>query len=637
MNPSTHSSLESLEAKLAPAGLVTITLTTSGAMTVTGDGANNEIAIINNGNGSWSIQDLVGSADTFFSFNGSAPSSSSALTFIATSIKVDLGAGDDSLYLGSLATSGSVSVKGGSGEDSIILQNCVIAGSLTLDAGSDLPGTNNGIAISSSVISGATSLKGSKGGDEFAFDTSKFFGTVTVDAGDGGDLVSSKDTAYANNFNIRLGSGNDGIAFDGRTDLAKGLNIDFGTGTFILSGQSTSSLFVAQGNVSITAATAATDATSSFNPLATLTSIRGNFSLKTGNGQVSARFGSIAASSEMRVSGLTSITLGSANDDVFLESAVSFLGGLQMNLGNGNNNVFGNNITQIEAGKISITSGSGEDSIILSGSTANIGSINLSLGGNTNLVDLLSDSLTVNGDFSYTGGADVDQLNVLNSELNVHGKVSLNTGNGNNFVELSVGSQAIVGSISYKGGTARDIIEINAATSASFFIGGNTDLQLGTGDRSEISLQRVYVSGALKINSSASSVEQLLMNFSDFAGNADLNLIGNANGFISIQDVLFNSNLTINTGSGNDDVLIDDINTAGGYKSAVANFTRINLGSGDDTFRAGNSGLLAGVGVNFLNTLRLDGGDGFDGIDIAANNNDLIGITPIIVNTELQN
>jgi hypothetical protein len=250
MSQSTYSILESLEAKLAPAGLVTITLTTSGAMTITGDVENNEIAISNNGNGTWTIQDLVGAADTLFSINGNTAISSLA-TFIASSIKVDLGAGDDVFFIDGLATAGSVSVKGGSGADQLELEKCQIAGGLSLDTGIDLLGTNNLLSISNTIISGAVSLKGNNGADTVIFDTNKLYGTVTVDTGDSYDSFTSKDTAYANNVNIRMGGGNDLVAFDGRTDLAKGLNINFGTGRFELYGETSNTYFTSQGNVQI--------------------------------------------------------------------------------------------------------------------------------------------------------------------------------------------------------------------------------------------------------------------------------------------------------------------------------------------------------------------------------------------------
>src|SRR5688500_11836639 len=133
MNPrlasprSSTSAIEILEARVAPAGLVTATFA-GGILTLTGDTAGNELAITFLGQ---DIFRVAGDHCTALALSGAPAVATLAISRALASVKADMGVGDDVLALSVITTTGAVSFDGGDGHDTLTITNSQIGGALT--------------------------------------------------------------------------------------------------------------------------------------------------------------------------------------------------------------------------------------------------------------------------------------------------------------------------------------------------------------------------------------------------------------------------------------------------------------------------------------------------------------------------
>ncbi|TDU67234.1 hypothetical protein EI77_03436 [Prosthecobacter fusiformis] len=123
--------IESLEARLAPAGVVALTLSASGALTITGDVHANDFTITESGD-LWTITSQTGTTD--FKFNNGAEMS--AITFDAPlSVKATLGDGDDVMVLDGVLIPKTLNVNTGNGNDIVDLTSTAIFSTATVAMG----------------------------------------------------------------------------------------------------------------------------------------------------------------------------------------------------------------------------------------------------------------------------------------------------------------------------------------------------------------------------------------------------------------------------------------------------------------------------------------------------------------------
>ena len=129
---SVHSLIEPLEARVAPAGLITATFV-GGVLTLTGDGAANDIDVTGAGQDFISI---AGNGGTTIALNGAAAAATVSFTGTIKTLNGNLGVGNDRVNLNVL-TVGSVSLEGGDGNDSLIFTNTVATGPVKFVGGNN--------------------------------------------------------------------------------------------------------------------------------------------------------------------------------------------------------------------------------------------------------------------------------------------------------------------------------------------------------------------------------------------------------------------------------------------------------------------------------------------------------------------
>src|SRR5687767_6284112 len=112
-------SIEILESRVAPAGLVTATFA-GGILTLTGDNLDNTVTFQPVGQ---SVFQLIGSNGTTIALNGAAAAAIAVLDGDVTSLKAQMGLGNDFLAFQLVEVTGSVSVDGGAGNDSFSTSN----------------------------------------------------------------------------------------------------------------------------------------------------------------------------------------------------------------------------------------------------------------------------------------------------------------------------------------------------------------------------------------------------------------------------------------------------------------------------------------------------------------------------------
>ncbi len=397
--------MEALEPRLAPAGLVILTIA-GGVLTITGDGEANGIAITQRpdvqgpggepGVSAWQISDLTNSG-TQFRFNGNTTD----LPFnidAQNGIKVDLKGGDDTLEIvmapssvhSGMVLDGSLSVVGGAGSDTVKIgtiadQHLVVQGTGTFDMGDG----NDLLDMGASVA---------------------FGGAVTFKGGLGADDVLLRST--------------------GAHTFGRGLTIDLGAGEDAVLVQSTR--FDVLGTLSIKGAGLATTLQEVI-----LAPVQGNIEGQTtvafAAGRLDLKIGQQGAGA-LRLSSGLSITSGNELDTVSFRGAVTVAGALTVDLKNDLNSLGLASQASLHTGSLTLKGGTSSDDFFLSSDSTLVcaGALTLNLGAGQNLLSGGQSASLTAGSLTYTGGANNDTLTFNDSNVNVRGSAILNLGDGTN-------------------------------------------------------------------------------------------------------------------------------------------------------------------------------------------------------------
>ncbi len=553
--------LESLESRLAPAGLVSLTLSASGALTITGDADHNQFTITENA-GMWSVADLSGGL-TKFSLNGSAAQDTA-----------------------SFAAPVSVAAKLGAGNDDMTLVNTTINKTFSVDTGD--------------------------GNDVVDFTSARFIGTSTVAMGNGDDyFTGGGDLFFGKGLSVTLGKGANTFDINADTLVSNG-NISATAGGTVLEGQA----FLFQTGAG---------------------QINGGLTLRTTTGSFTDfNIGLEAADSLVVTKAMTLQSVG-GEDVVTLVGDLTVGGLLAMRLGNGNNSVVTTDADQLSSYGLTYVGGTGDDTFVLEAREVIVtGSFSFSAGAGTNKLDLFtSEYLGVTKALTYTGGIGQDTMIVDGPEVYVGGVVGMAASNGTNVfaIDAVLGD---LGGVKFTGGTGYDLVDIGQPDGNSTLIEvfGAVSISTGAG-RSDIQILRADIRGNLSIASAvALGVDDEVRLFdSDFRGTVSVNLTGGADSYVEVRDGIFDRNVTISTGNGNDEVRFDTetaTNEASIYSWFDGN-VRVNLGAGDDQFYAGSDLFLDTVGNDFNGYMDVYGGTGFDTayfMDSLAYNNGFNGPLP---------
>lgn len=596
--------LEALEPRLAPAGVVTITIS-GGILTLTGDGGNNVVEITSPSSNIWKIADPKagesGNIDTYFRIAGRADATSFELPTFA-GLKVSLNDGHDVIDVNNLFTNGAVTLLGGNGDDKVLLS-----------------GTINGV--------------------------------ITMDGGSGNDELALIGGLINNSITIKGGTGNDKVFFGGGV-YARGITADLGTGSneFTLLSDNSINVF---GSVAVTAAGGSANLQNYFVGMKA-GAVIGSMSFKTGAGAANYYMGRDTGDALTVYGSL--IAQGSAGDDSMLLAGKFSIGtGINVNFGAGAN-VLENattgtaNVSQLSflgIGGLSYTGGSGLDSIYLDVPEILVGgNVTANLGaGNNQLILLNSLGTVIGGSLSYVGGAGNDWFELNGAQATIGGKLSYKGGGSldtDRFHFTPV--YAVVGSLeAIGGGTGTDLFYLGApdgTTTTLVSVLGDVVTNTGAGV-SKVFIVDTIVQGKVthssSVTSTASDADMFVIEDGYITGALVVNTGGSAAASIYLNDSIFISTVNVSTGAGNDFVGFDTVTQNNLRQSSFYGAVNVSLGVGNDGWFAGGNPYDANLGNSFSSTVKIDGGTG-DNIAVyyfSNNGSNLFAFAPVFQNMQL--
>ena len=504
-----NSCIESLESRIAPASLLSVTLE-NGVLSIKGSASANDadnLQLDLSKIGSDALLSILNTGGKV-KFGGSELSElklTKAQTDSIKSIQIDLGDGTNSTVFTSdsgASLSDPITYIGGSGAD-------------TLTFGSDTKAfatTGNFTAL----------LK--TGNDRVIFThDAQLGGNTLLDLGQGDDSVlteaSSLNTGSAlafKNLSILGGDGNDSVALGLKTTTNKNLSVSGALRVDAGKGANDVSLFgntVSLGNTTIKSSALDKDFDVSLSAAQKLT-LNGSLDVTASGAETGQTNEFKLEAPSIQVSGNVSYRGGAGADAVTVGTEATSLqtligGGVTVKNGGGNNTTaIGNlNAALAVAKSVSVTGDSQNDSLsIQAASGALAGGVSAALGKGANSVDISSNGqLTVAGLklSSNSAANEADSLNLRGVELSgalsaalgagvstvniaqviAHGSFSLNTGAGNDVVNVEtdggVGASTFYGNTLINTGLGSDKVTLggdSAANKAVFMNGLSVDL-----------------------------------------------------------------------------------------------------------------------------------------------------------------
>ena len=472
-----YSSLELLEARIAPAGLVKIAVA-KGTVTITGDAMDNEITIDIVSPG---VLEITGAMSTMLQLgkDGTPGAGPIDVAGYAGDLKVVLGDGSDSVTLDAGVYLKNVTLDGGAGNNTFSYSNPVVPGTFSILAkgGND---TVDGVA--NLLVGHDLNIKLGDGINEVTSNASTFSvgGNLTLTAGSSPDnfaFASTSPTTIGGNVVVNLGSNADTFKFQSDEHIQIGGNVSV-TGaqkSSVASPGGTAANFTISaddyvginGNVSVTGKNdtmgfvmGGTNTTTVFGKVTVTT---GNSSFLTLNGGQQGYYGDVT----FKTKGDTTLNM-KANNQFFIGGKLSYTGDKGVD-----------HITIIE------------DGTIVGSATFNLGGGDgqtITFGGKT------STNISVLGALSVSTSSKTGEQNQIALEqIQVGGKLSVTTGASDDMVKID--DMKILGATQIGMGAGTDSLLIEtqggAYAGATTFVGAFKGT-LGDGDDSAT----IAVSGA---------------------------------------------------------------------------------------------------------------------------------------------
>lgn len=460
------SQIEPLETRIAPAGLVTVTLT-AGKLELVGDAEANNLTIDAVAPGQLLI---TGNNGTTVAFGGPAAATATVsgvvnelvsnlggendvldLNYLnlAKGITITDTAGDNTVQLGSVRLGGDLSVTGGGGADVVTFDDYTFvakAVKLVLGDGSNAVNLQSG----EGTISSLNLLTGT--GSDVVTKTSgdwEVKGPLTLVMGDG-----------ANDVNFTGGS----VIVNGATTITHGTHLLGASSTNLAQ---SSALF--KGAVTISYVDGLNVTT--INPSNDLV-VKGAFKLIGGSGDDaftvsggSALFGAGLSMSGGAGANTTNIsptnltakgftyTGGTGADSVTVSGTTNTFTGLAaINLGDGINSFASGGARTFYNAGLNVTGGAGADAVSMGG-TLSLTSILLRLGADNDVLSHNGAFLTVSGMADYGLGEGNNTINGFFYVANYGGLVKITAGSGDDSLLLSASSMNLAKGATFDGGT----------------------------------------------------------------------------------------------------------------------------------------------------------------------------------------
>ena len=636
--PLCASSIEVLECRVAPAGLVTVEYTAAtGVLILTGDDLANTVSVFPTAAGFHRVEVSDGTAlstgGTFYDFGkltsvaflgGGENDVLTLLDLNVTQLDFTGGTGADTLSASNLAVKGNVTIATGGGMDEADfggLQTS-ISGNLSLE-GDQLAVSFSGIATK---VGGSLIGKAGPGGLRIAADGAGPLSIgkgVQVDAVAGSALLQLEPSGpvtigkLPTGESVRISGGPDSanLRLDGgNTTLAGGISITGGSGVKAV--DIASERFVVKVGRLASGHSILLSGTGGAQILVDV------LSFTAAGGIELAEFGGTRTVQISTPDGKTTIGRlpsghsvlfggGPAGDDLRIEAGnVALAGGIEFAAGAGDNvlDLRGTNgmakIGKLASGaSILFAAAEGDDSIALQFANATLaGGIDFSAGDGANHLQLIVENsrfslgkLSSGQSIAYRGGIDSDWISLEGGKVTLLGALTFEAGAGSNYIDLrgegaffSIGRMPTGTSLLYTGGADQDEIYSNA--NAVTFAGGIT-FAVG-GGANKIAFED---SASVKIGSLEDG-ESIL-----FAGGG-----GNDSVTLTAAALDLKGSIELVGEGGNDEVTVNGTRTNIG-KSRSGLSVRLEGGPGNDEINLNGNVGLAG-------TISFAGGSGDDSL-----------------------
>jgi hypothetical protein len=445
--------LESLESRLAPAGIVALTVT-NGVLTITGDVQSNEMQIIDAGGGMWTISGTVddvantGSA-TMFTLNGGA-ASASVLLATPTTVRANFGTGDDVMQMTDIDVAGSLTVDMGIGNDEVDLTSTSLLSTVTVKMGAgadyftaggdlvfgksvsvDLGTGANTFDLNATTLDANGSITAVAGGTAvesqaflFAAGTGEVAGSVTLRTSTAspttfeiGDLAGD-DLQINGAMTLQAGSGADSVTLRENLYVHTSLNIKLSNGNNSVTSADLDTLDV--GSLVYTGGTGNDEMTLNGNTL----DVYGKLSFTAGAG---TNILDLNPATSLTIGGALTYSGGTGTDSLYIDGPDAYIGGIVKFTGSSGSNYLAFNAVVGDIGGVSYSGGSGSDIV--------------DLGEYDGLTTLLSIYGNV-GISASTGSADVQLRNV-----DVHGALTISSNVGVGGIDTTQILETVVGGV----------------------------------------------------------------------------------------------------------------------------------------------------------------------------------------------
>jgi|GEM_PF-4758748 len=414
--------IEALEARIAPAGVVTASLK-AGSLILTGDAMDNQIHIAPIGGGDFIIE---GQSGTLIDTGGSVAQPFFFITNLPIlGLQVDLGGGNDTFDSTGLRVVAATTLNGGDGNDTFTLSNHINLGTVafTGGAGDDKltldghyavlrskltfgdTGGNNELDIHATTTTlGSISYTGGSGSDSINADGPILRGTsITANFGDGGAVIDFQSASVTLGGAVSMTCGEPG---DGARQMltANADNFAVASGiTLTLNGTTAPAGFLS--GVSILSFD-----TGRVGGALKVTGGHGGSSINVGGGDFSvgggitfqpgaaADNGSMGFHGTMVRIGGDINYLGTGADDTMTIDAQLFVAAKKtiLKLGDGENSLGDGARRSTFTGGLQYVGGSGEDSLQINGSVRG-GVVNAQMGGDTGILKISGASVALGG------------------------------------------------------------------------------------------------------------------------------------------------------------------------------------------------------------------------------------------------
>lgn len=533
------SSIEILESRIAPAGLVTVAYdAATGELTLTGDTLGNVVRITEAGPGQHRIDGIltdVGTLGTTFfelgkltkiTFFGGDQSDRIELANLRglTGLELFGEAGSDLYLLENVTVKGPLGIHGGAGGDFADFSGVLtsVTGTVTVDSAlgaADSIGVTFGALTT--VVGGPVLFTGGGGSDSLRTEGS---GSATFSKGI--DFTAGASTSSVNFFNVgaltvgKLPTG-ESIAYTGGDDsnglTFNGGNVTLASGIRMAGDVGTDSIGFGAAAAVVKIGKLATGQSILFDGGVdddgitidgTSIALAGGIEMAGGDGIAQVLIGGSGSAVKLGklASGQSILVTGGVNDDgiTLNGSSLTLAGGVELQGGaSGLNEIsLASTGSRVTVGKMAsgasvlLAGGSGQDRVSLEGVALTLaGGIDVSGGEGSNSVSVTSSSnvvkigkLTGGQSLRYTGGAATDAIEIAGVSVALAGAVEVNAGSGSNSLDIdgeqartTIGKYAEGASILFNGGTGTDNVTV---AGFQVTLAGGIDVDLGDGSNS---------------------------------------------------------------------------------------------------------------------------------------------------------